>query len=132
MTIDDRTEWLEADGAVDSRPAPRPASAPAAITRCCLTATTPPTGRVVLVNGFDAWVETAPGPCALITSQRYAPDVVHPDGANRIARFEAEPWPTWEFQLPDGTRVRQEIFVEHARAERRSRGRCSAAMAQSC
>ena len=30
-----------------------------------LTATTPPTGRVVLVNGFDAWLETPSGRVAL-------------------------------------------------------------------
>src|SRR5262249_134944 len=68
--------------------------------------------RVVLVNGFEAWVETIDGRFAL-TSQRYAPDVIHPDGASRIVSFSTEPWPTWEFDLPGGVRVRQEIFVRH-------------------
>src|SRR3972149_3719599 len=69
-----------------------------------LTATTPPTGRVLLVNGFDAWVETPVGSFAL-SSQAYPPDVIHPDGARRIEAFEAEPWPRWRFRLPGGTGI---------------------------
>jgi predicted glycogen debranching enzyme len=110
MTIDDRTEWLEADGAGGFASGTVSGIRTRRYHAMLLPATTPPTGRVVMVNGFEAWVETASGPAA-ITSQRYAPDVVHPDGASRIARFDAEPWPTWEFQLPDGARLRQEIFV---------------------
>jgi predicted glycogen debranching enzyme len=71
-------------------------------------ATTPPTGRVVLVNGFDAWVETADGRFAL-TSQRYTPDVTHPDGATRLTSFTRDPWPTWTFRLPNGLEVTQEL-----------------------
>src|SRR4029079_9363455 len=48
-----------------------------------------------------------------LTTQRYAPDVRHPDGASRIVSFTAEPRPTWEFATPDGTRLLQEILVEH-------------------
>jgi glycogen debranching enzyme len=66
----------------------------------------------VLVNGFDAWVETPRGSFAL-TSQRYAPDVVHPDGARRVERFDAEPWPRWSLRLEDGTRIEQEILLRH-------------------
>ena len=33
-----------------------------------LAATTPPTGRMVLVNGFDAWVDTPAAPLALTTA----------------------------------------------------------------
>src|SRR5262245_12544600 len=71
-------------------------------------ATTPPTGRVVLVNGFDAWVETANGRLAL-TSQRYTPDVTHPDGAARVTEFTRNPWPTWTFTLPNGLEIIQEL-----------------------
>src|ERR1700749_1847743 len=52
-----------------------------------LTAATPPAGRMVLANGFDALVETPSGTFA-ISSQRYGPDVIHPDGASRIESFE--------------------------------------------
>src|ERR671936_2708029 len=67
---------------------------------------------MVLVNGFDAWIETSSGTFAL-TTQRYAPDVLHPDGATRMVSFTNEPWPTWVFELPDGTKLTQEIFVQH-------------------
>ncbi len=103
-------EWLEADGLGGF------ASGTAAGIRTrryhalLLTATTPPTGRVVLVNGFDAWVTTPAGRYA-ITSQAYGPDVTYPDGASRIAAFTIEPWPRWTFALPDGTRIVQEILV---------------------
>ncbi len=62
------------------------------------------------MNGFDAWVETEQGRFAL-TSQRYAPDAVDPDGASRVDSFIDEPWPHWSFRLGDGTLVEQEIFV---------------------
>ena len=43
----------------------------------------------MLVNGFDAWVETAKGSYAL-SSQIYPPDVLHPDGATRIVDFKTD------------------------------------------
>jgi predicted glycogen debranching enzyme len=103
-------EWLETDGQGGF------ASGTAAGLRTrryhalLLSATTPPTGRMVLVNGFDAWIETSRGSFAL-TSQRYAPDVVHPDGAQRIEEFSVRPWPRWRFKFEDGTELVQEIFV---------------------
>jgi predicted glycogen debranching enzyme len=75
-----------------------------------LVATTPPTGRVVLVNGFDAFVTTATGRFAL-SAQRYASGALHPEGATHLASFTHEPWPSWSFTLPDGTRVTQEILI---------------------
>jgi len=103
-------EWLEADGLGGF------ASGTAAGIRTrryhalLLTARTPPTGRLVLVNGFDAWVETPAGRFA-ISSQAYVPDVTHPDGTARIASFDLDPWPRWTLALPNGTRIAQEIFV---------------------
>ena len=110
--IDDRTEWLEADGLGGFSSGTTSGIRTRRYHALLLTATTPPTGRVVLVNGFDAWVDTPDGSCAL-TTQRYAPDVLHPDGASRIVSFTSEPWPTWEFATPDGARLLQEILVEH-------------------
>ena len=104
-------EWLEADGLGGF------ASGTAAGVRTrryhalLLTATNPPTGRMVLVNGFDAWLVTSNRRIAL-TSQRYTPGIVHPDGSSRIARFCHEPWPTWEFDI-EGTHIRHEIVVEN-------------------
>ena len=109
-SIDPNAEWLEADGIGGF------ASGTVGLARTrryhalLLIAETPPTRRVVLVNGIEAWIETAGGRFA-ISSQHYAPDVMFPDGAGRIAAFRHEPWPIWTFALPDGTAVLQEILV---------------------
>ena len=102
-------EWLEADGLggfafgrVDGIRTRRYHAVLA-------VATTPPTGRIVLVNGFDAWIETVDGRFAL-TSQRYVPDVTHPDDAARLIRFTREPWPTWTYALPNGLEVIHELI----------------------
>jgi predicted glycogen debranching enzyme len=73
-----------------------------------LLAETPPTRRVVLVNGIEAWVETSAGRFA-ISSQHYAPDITFPGGADAITAFDHDPWPTWRFTLPDGAVITQEI-----------------------
>jgi predicted glycogen debranching enzyme len=112
MNIDDRTEWLEADGLGGFASGTVSGVRTRRYHALLLWATTPPTGRVVLANGFDAWVDTPEGSFALST-QRYAPGVLHPDGAAHIDRFTADPWPTWEYLLADGTRVIQEVFVQH-------------------
>jgi predicted glycogen debranching enzyme len=112
MNIDDRTEWLEADGLGGFASGTVSGIRTRRYHALLLPATTPPTGRVVLANGFDAWVDTSNGSFALST-QRYAPDVLHPDGAAHISHFAADPWPTWDYLLADGTRVMQELFVQH-------------------
>ena len=75
-----------------------------------VTATTPPTGRMMLVSGLDVTVETPGGRWSLST-QRYAPDVIGGDGEQHIESFGLSPWPTWIFRLPDGTRIAQEILM---------------------
>ena len=75
-------------------------------------ATTPPGERTVLVNGFEAWVEQ-PGALMPISSQRYNPDVIYPDGASRLVSFRTDPWPVWTFQLQQDLRIEQEIFALH-------------------
>lgn len=66
--------------------------------------------RFALVNDLEVWLDTPTGAVAL-SSHRYAPDVVHPDGAKRLTNFEAEPWPTWTFQLGDGLTIVQQLFA---------------------
>jgi predicted glycogen debranching enzyme len=83
---------------------------PVVINALLLTATTPPAGRMALVNGFDAWIETTVGTFE-ISSQRYGPDVVHPDGASRIESFEYEPWPRWRHKINDDLVIEQELFI---------------------
>ena len=102
-------EWLEADGLGGFASGTSTGIRTRRYHALLLTATTPPTGRLVLVNSFDAWVETARGRFSL-SSQCYAPDVIGGDGAERIAEFSPEPWPKWIYKLEDGTRIGLEIF----------------------
>ncbi len=105
-----RAEWLEADGLGGFASGTVSGIRTRRYHALLLAATAPPTGRVVLVNGFDAWVDTTAGSFP-ITSQAYPPGLVAPDGARRIESFEPEPWPRWMFRLEDGTRIEQEIFA---------------------
>lgn len=111
----DDQEWLEADGLGGFASGTATGRRTRRYHALLLVATTPPTGRVVLVNGFEAWVETPAGRFAL-SSQRYAGGFVHPDGDTRLAEFVAEPWPRWVYQIDDGTRIEQELFVPHGRS----------------
>ena len=52
-------EWLEADGLGGFASGTSTGIRTRRYHALLLTAMTPPTGRIVLVNGFDAWVETA-------------------------------------------------------------------------
>lgn len=105
-------EWLETDGLGGFASSTVSGIRTRRYHALLLPATTPPTGRLVLVNGFDAWVETPKGTFAL-TSQAYEPNTIHPDGAQRIESFTLGPWPQWVFVLEDGTKIRQELFVRH-------------------
>ncbi|HKN87370.1 MAG TPA: glycogen debranching enzyme N-terminal domain-containing protein, partial [Nitrospiraceae bacterium] len=107
-----RMEWLEADGLGGFASGTVAGIRTRRYHALLLAAMTPPTHRVVLVNGYDAWVETSTGLYAL-SSQRYRPDVIHPDGAQRIESFEPHPWPRWIYRLEDGTRIEHELFVPH-------------------
>jgi predicted glycogen debranching enzyme len=107
-----RAEWLEADGLGGFASGTTSGIRTRRYHALLLPATSPPAGRVVLVNGLEVSVDTATGPVAL-SSHRYAPDVTHPDGASRIVAFSTDPWPRWTFALPDGSRVEHECLVRH-------------------
>ena len=77
-----------------------------------LAATHPPGGRLVLVNGIEAWAATPSGNYPL-TTQRYTPDVVYPEGRLYLSDFSRDPWPSWRFVLPDRRTIVCEIFVAH-------------------
>ncbi|HKG94741.1 MAG TPA: amylo-alpha-1,6-glucosidase [Gemmatimonadaceae bacterium] len=114
MTITN-AEWLETDGLGGFASGRADGVRTRRYHALLLAATTPPTGRVVLVNGVDASVREGGGdraPVAL-TSQRYAPDVTSPGGASRVASFTREPWPTWTYRLPSGREVIHELVVSH-------------------
>ncbi|HTO53618.1 MAG TPA: amylo-alpha-1,6-glucosidase [Myxococcota bacterium] len=107
----DSREWLETDGLGGFASGTICGVRTRRYHALLLAAETPPTGRRVLVNGLEVWVETAHGAAAL-SSQRYGGDVIHPDGASRIASFAHEPWPRWRFELPGGLAIEQEILCE--------------------
>jgi predicted glycogen debranching enzyme len=104
------TEWLEADGLGGFASGTASGLRSRRYHALLVAALTPPTGRVVLVNGVEAWIESN-GQRYALTSQRYAPDVVHPDGIRRLESFSNIDWPRWTFRLEDGTVVDHEVIV---------------------
>jgi predicted glycogen debranching enzyme len=127
IAVDDVTEWLEPDGLGGFASGTTVGLRTRRYHALLLTATTPPTGRMVLVNGLDAWIETGerlavsgereePGPLGLgareyLSRQRYAPGVIAPERPAAIDSFEADPWPSWIYRLRNGATIEQEIFV---------------------
>src|SRR5215831_14658866 len=99
MRVHWSAEWLETDGlggfASGTAGLPRTRRYHAVL----LAATTPPTGRFVLVNGLEASVTTPAGTWP-ISAHLYVPGVVHPEGHRFLQAFDPEPWPRWRFVLP--------------------------------
>ncbi|WP_341317369.1 amylo-alpha-1,6-glucosidase [Paraburkholderia sp. IMGN_8] len=118
-------EWLEADGFGGF------ASGTAGTLRTrryhalLLTATRAPGGRIVLVNGVEAWLE-ANGKRYPLSMQRYVPDVIYPDVTASLLDFDTQPWPTWRFQLDAQTLLTAEVFVSKATCETVLRWRAEA------
>jgi predicted glycogen debranching enzyme len=75
-----------------------------------VTALAPPVDRHVLVSGLEIHVVVGNERWAL-SSQRYSPDVVHPDGIQRLLEFRLEPWPTWRFRLGADVHLRHELVM---------------------
>jgi predicted glycogen debranching enzyme len=134
LPIDEVTEWLEADGLGGFASGTTSGIRTRRYHALLLTAQTPPTGRMVLVSGIEAWVEqrergtnsvsgeredrgergknnVSGEEREFLTRQRYAPDILAPENAAAIESFRSEPWPTWVYRLQNGTRIEQEIFV---------------------
>ncbi len=105
-------EWIETDGLGGYASGTVSAIRTRRYHAVLLTATSPPSGRLALVNGFDAWLDTPEGNFPL-TSQVYDPGVVHPHAWDRIDEFDADPWPRWQFRLADGTCIEHQLFVPH-------------------
>jgi predicted glycogen debranching enzyme len=106
----DAREWLETDGLGGFAMGPVTGPRARRYHGLLVTATTPPAGRVMLVSGLDVTVETPAGRWSL-SAQRYAGDVTTGDGDAHLESFAHEPWPTWTFRLPDGTRIAHEILM---------------------
>jgi predicted glycogen debranching enzyme len=116
MSLDLIAEWLESDGIGGYASGTAGGARTRRYHALLLSATAPPAGRVVLVNGLEAWLTTDSGRVP-ISTQHYAPDVIHPDGYRHITSFEANPWPTWTFDAGGGVAVTQEILVDRAGCE---------------
>lgn len=105
-------EWLEADGLGGFASGTVSGIRTRRYHALLLTATNPPGGRMVLVNGFDAWLETPDGVIHL-TRQRYARNTVAPTPMAEVAAFDSQPWPRWRLQAEGGYEIIFEIFAEH-------------------
>jgi predicted glycogen debranching enzyme len=107
-----KSEWLEPDGQGGFASGTTTGIRTRRYHALLLAARTPPTNRVVLVNGFDAWVENSNG-TFMLSSQFYAPGVPGGDGWRRIVSFTSDPWPAWKYRLDDGTEIEHEIVAGH-------------------
>ena len=97
-------EWLEADGLGGFASGTASGIRTRRYHGLLLPATTPPTGRMMLVNGVEVWASTPSGRIALST-HRYAPGVRSPRWpGHSLTAFAHEPWPTWTWDLGDGRR----------------------------
>ncbi|MEM5386501.1 amylo-alpha-1,6-glucosidase [Paraburkholderia phymatum] len=109
-------EWLEADGFGGFASGTVGTLRTRRYHALLLTATRAPAGRVVLVNGIEAWIE-ANGARYPFTMQRYAPDILYPDIVASLIAFDTTPWPTWRFRIDAQTSVIAEVFVAKATCE---------------
>jgi predicted glycogen debranching enzyme len=109
-------EWLEADGFGGFASGTVGTLRTRRYQALLLTATRPPGGRVVLVNGVEAWIE-ADGQRYPLSMQRYMPDVIYPDLTASLLAFDTEPWPTWRLQLDPHITLIADVFVSKATRE---------------
>src|SRR5262252_3777065 len=115
LPISDSAEWLEADGLGGFASGTTSGVRTRRYHALLLTATTPPSARTVLVNGLDAWIETPHGNYFL-SSQRYAPDIINPDGTTHLTEFQLRLWPKFHFTLRDDLKVDHELFVPYGQS----------------
>ncbi|OAJ64651.1 amylo-alpha-1,6-glucosidase [Paraburkholderia ginsengiterrae] len=109
-------EWLEADGFGGFASGTVGTLRTRRYHALLLSAPRAPGGRVVLVNGVEAWLE-ADGQRYPLSMQRYVPDVIYPDLTTRLLAFGTEPWPTWRIQIDAHWVCIAETFVSKAAGE---------------
>ena len=103
-------EWLEADGLGGYASGTVSGIRTRRYHALLISATRPPDGKMALVKGFDAWLETDEG-TFFLTRQRYAPEPAQPENAAAILDFQAHPWPKWVYRTEQGYEVEQELFM---------------------
>jgi predicted glycogen debranching enzyme len=111
---DSRSEWLEADGLGGFASGTVDGIRTRRYHALLLAATTPPSGRMVLVNGLDASIEVD-GATLPVSRQRYLPGVDVPADPLPLAEFSIEPWPRWTWSIAGGELV-HELFVPRGTA----------------
>jgi predicted glycogen debranching enzyme len=108
------SEWLEADGLGGFASGTIDGIRTRRYHALLLAATTPPSGRMVLVNGLDASL-TVGGMTVPVSRQRYLSGVDVPADPLPLADFSLEPWPRWTWSVAGGQLV-HELFVPRGSA----------------
>lgn len=103
-------EWLEADGLGGFASGTASGVRTRRYHGLLTVATTPPTGRRMLVSALEVEVDLGAGRRALST-HRYRPDVLHPDGCARLESFDPSLAPTYRYRLDGGARIDQTVAV---------------------
>lgn len=110
IAYDDTAEWLEADGLGGFASGTATGIRTRRYHNLLIAATNPPTGRFALVAGFEAIAQTKAG-AFHVSSDRYAPGVIHPLGALNLVDFTHDPWPRWVYRSQDGVQLEHELFM---------------------
>jgi predicted glycogen debranching enzyme len=108
------SEWLEADGLGGFASGTVDGIRTRRYHALLLAATTPPSGRMVLVNGLDASLTTG-ATTVQVSRQRYTPGLDVPSDPLPLAEFSLDPWPRWTWPVAGGQLV-HEIFVPRGSA----------------
>ena len=102
-------EWLETDGLGGFASGTASGVRTRRYHNILMIAKNPPSDRVILVNGLEAWVET-PDETFPISTQHYHNDIIWPEGYKNCTKFDSDPWPTWTFKVGE-LEIIQELFV---------------------
>ena len=103
-------EWLETDGLGAFASGTTSGVRTRRYHNVLMIAKNPPSERVILVNGFDAWVETPHGTFP-ISTQAYRDESFWPEGFLLRRSFVSTHWPTWIYDLGQSLQIKQELFV---------------------
>ncbi|MCX7719269.1 MAG: amylo-alpha-1,6-glucosidase [Candidatus Sumerlaeaceae bacterium] len=103
-------EWLEADGRGGFAMGTVHGHLSRRYHALVLTALTPPTGRVVLVNGLESWIELPDGRTLPLAPHVFAESGETDTCGRQITAFQHDPWPQWTLEFPGGITVTHELF----------------------
>ena len=115
LAQDDDREWLEADGLGGFAAGRADGTRSRRYHALLVSATKPPTDRVALVAGVEAWLifddKRVP-----LSINRYQGDYLYPDVRGSLRSFQHTPWPRWTFEVASNVIVTHEIFVPRGRS----------------